>query len=495
MFLAAGLAADFTVKETQARSYGKAVTKIAGGGNYGIYHKVSRKGPSGRFTTTRYFRHSQIQSKKYLATKQGNYWDIIIDGREVGWVNQNFFVRSKIAVAPEVSLVNNSGDNFNTRDAINYATDSQGTAVDASKVRVSKATVSAGTPGSTTIRYRYGKAKASSQVTVRASKNEGIVQANQIPKTGPKAVATWKGSSKSSSHNWNAAHNYQFETKANTFRANGLTLRTKLFQPRFFSLDYNLAADRMGQVGVIPEGITVHDKTFTVSLFSSNSSLNGHLVSYNLNRIGKFQAQNIPNMKWSTFVKCASNVKVSPYIKLGHGQSLGSSGKYIYVMANNNKNKNSGASEEIMRVRKSDLQVNKIWTFRIANGDSPRYIHNATFVGDNTMYCLFHNASRGSYEYWKVTRSGNTWTPVEVGATGSDFISNGSPVQGFTYDSNSDQFYIAFNDYIFKVAKDGTYQKTYRLHAKREIEGLSVANSKLYVEFAQRSELTQGKIN
>ena len=39
-----------------------------------------------------------------------------------------------------------------------------------------------------------------------------------------------------------------------------MTLRTRLFQPRFVSLGYGQAADAMGQVGVIPEGITVNEQ-------------------------------------------------------------------------------------------------------------------------------------------------------------------------------------------------------------------------------------------
>ncbi|NRO05003.1 hypothetical protein IMAU30002_01704 [Lactobacillus helveticus] len=71
----------------QAKSYGKAVTKIAGNGNYAIYHNVSSKGPSGKFTSTKYFKHGQIQSKKSMSTKKGTFWRIIVDGRDVGWVN------------------------------------------------------------------------------------------------------------------------------------------------------------------------------------------------------------------------------------------------------------------------------------------------------------------------------------------------------------------------------------------------------------------------
>ena len=478
-----------------AKTYHKAVTKIAGNGTYAVYHNASKKGPSGKFTSTKYFKHAQIQSKQSIATKKGKFWKIIVDGKTVGWVSQNFFARNQISVAKNVSLVQNDKYSFNTKDAINYVTDSAGTAVDASKVTVSKSKISSNTPGKTTVDYSYGKAKASVDVTVRTDKKEGIARADKTPKNGPKEVSTWKGSSKSSSRNWNAAHHYTPETRSNTFKANGLTLKTKLFQPRFVSLDYHKAGDKMGQVGVIPEGITVYGSNFTVALFNSSKAQNGHLVSYDLKHINKYKAQNLSTLNWSTFKKYASHIKVSPYIKLGHGQAIGSSANYIYVIANNNTSSNSDASEEILQIRKSDMKINQIWTFRISNYGNPRYIHNATFAGDNTMYCLFHNGGNGYYEYWKVTRNGDTWTPVEVGATKGNFVSNHSPVQGFTYDQKHDQFYIGFNDYIFKVDKDGTYKKTHRLHVKREIEGLSAYGNKLYVEFAQRGELTAGKTN
>ncbi|WEV71398.1 bacterial Ig-like domain-containing protein [Lactobacillus sp. ESL0785] len=477
--------------QTAGRSYHKAVTKIAGSGNYTIYHHVSKKGPSGGFTSTKYFKHADIQSKRLLATHQGKYWQIIVDGRTVGWVNQHFFACDKIAVAKKVSLVQDASS-FNTRDAISFATDSQGTSVDTSKIKVSKAKINTSSAGTTTVNYQYGKAKASVNVTVRADKDEGIARADQTPKNGPKAVATWKGSSKSSSRNWNARHHFTSETRSNTFRASDLTLKTELFQPRFISLDYNKAADRMGQVGVIPEGISVKNNQLTVSVFSSSSDQRGHLVTYEMGHLNKYRVQNLQNLGWPTFKNYAAHIRVSPYIKLGHGQSIGATNKYIYVMANDNKVKNASASEEILQVRKSDMQINKLWSFRISNGGSPRYIHNATFANDHTMYCLFHNGGNNRYEYWKVTRNGDTWTPVEVGATQSNFISNGSPVQGFAYDARHDQFYLGFNDYLFRIAKNGNYRGSTHLHVKREIEGVSVSGKKLYVEFAQRGELTVG---
>lgn len=70
--------------QANAATYSRAITKIAGNGNYAIYHNVSRKGPSGKFTSTKYFKHGQIQSKKSMSTKKGTFWRIIVDGHDVG---------------------------------------------------------------------------------------------------------------------------------------------------------------------------------------------------------------------------------------------------------------------------------------------------------------------------------------------------------------------------------------------------------------------------
>lgn len=379
-------------QHVSAKSYGKAVTKIAGNGNYAIYHNVSKGGPSGKFTSTKYFKHGQIQSKRYVSTKKGNFWDIYVDGRHVGWVSEKFFARNQIFLGGSVSVVKNSDYSFPTRDAINYATDSQGTAVNPSKVNVSKAYVST---SDATVNYSYSKAKASLHIDVRDGDGE-MGQPTKNPKSGFKSVTTWNDGSKSSSRNWNAAHHYTSETSSNTFKSNGLTLRTRLYQPRFVSLSYGQAGDAMGQVGVIPEGITVNSGVFTTSMFTSSSGQHGHLVSYNLNAIkSKYAAQNLTTMGWSTFKSYANNIKVSPYIKLGHGQSLGSSSNYIYILANDNNYSNGPRSEEVLQIRKSDVKINKIRTVRISDD---RYVHNATFVGDNTMYALFHN---GGYDNYK----------------------------------------------------------------------------------------------
>ena len=181
---------------------------------------------------------------------------------------------------------------------------------------------------------------------------------------------------------------------------------------------------------------------------------------------------------------------------MGHGQTFSATEKYLYVIANNHLLTNSSKSEEIMRINKNNLQIDKIWTFKIWNGDAnhPRYIHNAVFVNDHEFYAVFHNSAMKRFEYWHVTRHGNAWHPKEVGASGSNFMRNGSPVQGFTYDKRKNQFYLAFNDYILNIAKNSKLLRTSHFNSGREIEGISATNHDLYVELAERPELFRGWI-
>lgn len=106
------------------------------------------------------------------------------------------------------------------------------------------------------------------------------------------------------------------------------------------------------------------------------------------------------------------------------------------------------------------------------------------------MYGLFHNGGSYSYEYWKLNLVGNTW---KVTGTSGNFVkqnSSASPVQGLAYGKG--HFYVAFNNLLFKVKENGKYEKTWEHTTNREIEGLSVSGSKLYVQLVQRGEILSG---
>ena len=468
-----------------------AVTKIAGKKNYKIYRHVSVNGATHVLTNTKYFKHAHLEAKESYKTKKGTYWLLIVNGRSVGWVHQNFFARSKMSLAKNVSLVYNEHYNFLTKDAINYVTDKTGTLINPNKVHISQKKIHSDEIGEHTVTYKYGKAKETLKITVRGNHNEGIANSDQEAKGDLPASQTWSGSSLGSSRNWNAEHGFSYETSKNDYQSsNGeMTLSTVLYQPRFLSLDYHMN-DFISQVGTIPEGTSVKDGIAVTSLLASSKRLHGYLVSYDLNQISNlYDVQRLTSMPFNDFKNYSEAIKVSSYLKLGHGQALGQTDQYIYVLANNDKLKNSPKSEEIMQIRKSDMGLNKIWTIKAWNGESafPRYFHNATFVDDNTMYGLFHNSSKHCYEYWKLEKQGDEWIPTEIGATNSDLITN-SPVQGFTYDQIHDKFYVGFNDHLFKLNSDGTPVKDYAFDTKRELEGISADNGTLYAQLAKRNE-------
>lgn len=471
----------------------KAVTKVAGTKNYRIYSSIDANGPQGYVGNTKDFKYSHLESKEYFRSAKGTYWHLIVNGRSIGWVNQDFFARNKISVAKSVDLVNNENGKFNTKDAINYATDETGTMINPKKVHASISHLKADQEGEHKVDYNYGKGKASVNIKVRGDSSEGIGQADADNTGEAGSYTTWTGSSKDTSTNWNRAHGYVSETEKNEYSSDNaipMTLTTRLYQPRFLSLDYG-QNDEISQVGVVPEGIAVKDGQLTVSLFDKTSGNYGHLATYNLSKIkSPYAAQNLVSMPYNQFVKYSRNIKVSPYLKLGHGQSVSDSGKYIYVLANTNKYKNSADSDEVLQISKKDLTIKRIWTFKVYNGDSqyPRYFHNVSFVNDHLAYGLFHNATNGTYEYWKIERDGSQWEPTELAETGSELVKN-SPVQGFAYDAKNDQFYVGFNDYIFTIDKKGNAIDTQHFDTKRELEGLSVDDGTLYAELTQRAEL------
>jgi hypothetical protein len=73
--------------------------------------------------------------------------------------------------------------------------------------------------------------------------------------------------------------------------------------------------------------------------------------------------------------------------KLGHGQAFSATHKYIYAIANDHLLRHSSQSEEIMQISKKDLQIKRIWIFKIWNKSAKdgRYMHNATFLNDNKL--------------------------------------------------------------------------------------------------------------
>lgn len=477
---------------SQPVSASELATKIAGNKTYSIYKKISKKGVKSKKTTTAAFKYAHLESSTYRNTKHGRYWYLYANGRALGWVNEKFFARNKINIVKNISLVRNAKDRgFQTKDAINYVTDRTGSVVDLYKVQVSTPVVMSDKPGTYHVTYAYNGHTAQNTITVRSDKKEGITHTVATGKAGGQTDKTWMRHTKGS---------YDFYKKDHVYQgSNGMKLKTVFFQPNLLSLP----GSEDTQVGIVPEGMTYADGWVTTSLYFSPNATSvpyamGHLASYRLSAFdNKYEAQYIPteDISFKRFQHYSQNIKVSPYLRLGHGQAIGSTAQYIYVVANYNKAGNPHWSNELIRIRKSDMLMDKIWTFKVAQKKPKdrRYFHNIAVIDDFTFYGLYHNAKNHRFEFWKISRNGDSFTSKQVGVINSDLITDTSQVQGFTYDQANQNFYIAFNDHIFCVKEDGTFVSMDKFDTGREFEGLSMKDGKLIVNMSQRAELMQAE--
>ena len=492
----------------------KWVTKTA-------YKNVKKKWKFGKkLTVSADFRYAHVQSKSYKVKDGKRYYYIYVNGRPVGYVNEKAFALSKANVVSQVSLVNNPSDSvgFNAEDAINYVTDQHGSLVDNDSVEISCKSaelnisdtgyVSSRKAGTAVLTFKYGKAKATSKLTVRGDAKEGISSADVTPvKTDLPEIETWSANDGASSSTItskdavSSSHKY-WATKTMSGNAKGADIETIFYHPAVLSApgSSNLEA----KVSSAVQGIDFYDNDLVTSNLdlgqADNWEARGHMVYYNMRKVKKYNWQLIPSkmLSFNTWLSYIKNIKVSPYMKLGHGQSVGSTKKYVYVLANWNRSKNWSNSQELIRVKKSTMEIDKIWTFKVWNGSAkyPRIFLNADVIDDNTLLALFHNASKHRYEYWKISRSGDSFKAKEVGATGSDLISNSAEVQGFVWNSAYDVYYIAFNDYLFKIGAGldgktdaGKLLNYYKFDTgRREFEGLSSYGPELYVNLNHPTE-------
>lgn len=474
-----------------------------------------------KLTASADFRYAHVQSKSYKVKGGKRYYYIYVDGRPVGYVNEKAFALSKANVVSQVSLVNNPSDSvgFNAEDAINYVTDQHGSLVDNDSVEISCKSaelnisdtgyVSSRKAGTAVLTFKYGKAKATSKLTVRGDAKEGISSADVTPvKTDLPEIETWSasdGASLSSSSTItskdavSSSHKYWATNMSGN--AKGADIETIFYHPAVLSApgSSNLEA----KVSSAVQGIDFYDNDLVTSNLdlgqADSREARGHMVYYNMRGVKKYNWQLIPSkmLSFNTWLSYIKNIKVSPYMKLGHGQSVGSTKKYVYVLANWNRSINWSNSQELIRVKKSTMEIDKIWTFKVWNGSAkyPRIFLNADVIDDNTLLALFHNASKHRYEYWKISRNGDSFKAKEVGATGSDLISNSAEVQGFVWDSAYDVYYIAFNDYLFKIGagldggtEAGKLLNYYKFDTGREFEGLGSYKGELYVNLNHPTE-------
>lgn len=465
-------------------------TKMISGRNYGIYQRLTKAGLSGWIGSTRTFRYGNFQASAERKIGKRKYNYVWIDGHRAGWVDQRAFLRKKISVARDISLVKNPNYNFNPRDAINFATNKAGTVIKPSEVKVSTGVIPTNEAGQFEVTYSYGKAKAHATVEVRSDDQEGIAKADVTPQPGAGGATSWFKHFKTSGH-WGKS--FAPETKPHVLKSGPFKLKTYFYQP----VSLSQSGTPSGLVGPVPEGMTVSKGTMYTTMYSEPCRTRSHIVAYKFSHIpNRYILQKLPWLSWNKFTRLASHIKISPYIKTGHGQAFGATKKYLYVIANDHLLKNDPSSEELMQISKKNLHIKRIWTFKIWNrgANDGRYVHNAAFVNDHKFIAVYHSSTDHRFEYWEITRNGDSWIPKEIGATRGDFMFNNSPVQGMAYDKKRKQIYLAFNDYLFKLNRKGRVLSEGHFHTGREFEGICVNGNHLYAELAQRPELLRQRI-
>lgn len=209
-----------------------------------IYQRLTRRGPSRSLCMAQTFKHSNVQASAVRKVHSRKYCYVWIDGHKAGWISQGAFLKRKIAVVPQISLVKNAHYSFPTRDAINYAVDAAGNVVDPSKVKVSRAEISSGKSGSYRVTYSYGKARAHTIVYVRSNAKEGIASANKTPQTG-KSACSWFKHYKTSG-NW--GRSFAPETKPHRLKNGPFKLKTYFYQPATLCQGDSMT----GTVGPVP---------------------------------------------------------------------------------------------------------------------------------------------------------------------------------------------------------------------------------------------------
>lgn len=305
-------------KSVSAKSFSSFQTKmINGNSNYRIYQGMTHRGPVGSVGLARTFKYGNFQASAVKKVGKSKYYFVWIDGHKAGWLNQRVFLRNKISVVKKISLVNNPYYSFPTKDAINFATDSTGTVVNPNKVKASQDEVLSNSASEHKITFTYGKAHAHTVVEVRGDAQEGVGVADKPEQTG-KSASSWFKHYRTSG-NWGKGASYAPETKPHVLKSGSFKLKTYFYQPATLSQ----GRSQTGMVGPVPEGMTISNGSMYATMYKSSHNTRAHIVAYKLKNVpNRYIMQKLPWLPWGQFTRLASKIKISPYIKLGHGQAF-----------------------------------------------------------------------------------------------------------------------------------------------------------------------------
>src|SRR5699024_1965176 len=148
--------------------------------HYNVYKSIKNGKPVKKLADASDYQYAHIESDQRIKTHNGTYWRIYVNGRKVGYVNQNWFTRNTIAVPKTVILVRNSHSDFAAEDAVSYVTNYMVSVIPTQDITNAEDAIDCSEPGTYKVKYSYGSAKATVKVTVRKSTKEGVADADSV---------------------------------------------------------------------------------------------------------------------------------------------------------------------------------------------------------------------------------------------------------------------------------------------------------------------------
>lgn len=518
--------------------------------SYGVWET-----PNGgkKLGTMASFQKGHIEvNQEYINTKGKTQYHIVANGADAGWVDSNFVLRNQLNLPKRISLVkayDGQQTKWNPLNAVNYATSKYGTLLNPTKdVKASVSSIDTSKPGTYNVTYKTSDTSKTVKVTVRSNDQQVVKYTSnaQIPATNyPKVpylnqntnlnytLDQYRGAGKGYAEAPGGPYIVtNTPNKWTTVQGTpNVTFSTQLFTPYRLSQSSNtlsmanVETTQPQGLAVIGNNIYVLYKKLDEQSTTDTMNNRGFIVRYNKDKMGSLKdlrsLRELSRSDFSKYASISSGITVGPEIVIGHGQTLTTDGKQLYVNQTNEREdrKNLDNANAINTVDPNTLAITDYNTQRIIAKSAGKYVGNHTFFNmaakdENTFYGLReigqydetkpNTDNAGNYVIWEVKRqSDGTFTSTEKLMLRMP-IGKKTPIQGMTYVAKNNALYIVtdggFVGVTLPTSTEGTggsklVANTKLNSQKREAEGIAYANGKLYIGSNKGSEVLAANYN
>lgn len=473
------------------------------------------------------FLYGNIECVQTYRTKEGTeYSHLVVDGGEAGWVDSEFVERNTINVADTINLVRSyKGKSWwNPIDAVNYATSSQGTYLNPVKdVKTNLSKIDTSKPGTYPVTYYVGNVHKTVNVVVRDKEKEGVVKASttseptkgypKVPYIDDDTILDYSLSEyKNGKSEYGKSDGYggaSWEDKANHWTASKQSSHDYVFTTDFF-MPIRLSQEedryRLANMSLYqPQSLTViGSKVFVLYKKlpdKEHPEGRGFIISYDQNKIGDLgdlrKLNYYATHDYKRYRELVKDIHIGPEIVVGHGQTLTTDGKKLYLNITKERENSRDMSgvNAINTIDPTTLAITEYNTMRAIavypTTERNRRFFNMTAKDSNTFYGLCKTGDykttpkgKGNFELWEVNRQPNgEWTAKERLLIRLQ-IGDETAIQGMTYVAKQNAVYIVTDGGFVGVElnKQPKLIANVKLNADaRESEGIAFANDRLYI--------------